>query len=221
MKSDEQRIRILVVEDHPLVRQAIVTLLNLEKDFIVCGEADNTISALEVLNRETVDVVILDIGLGETDGLSTLKKIKEQHPMARVLVFSGQEEMVFGPRLARAGACGYVMKSEPHETLLAALRKAAAGEFYFSKDVERHLLQQLTTSEPIESKSPIDVLTDRELEVFTLFGHGHTSREVAEKLNLSVKTIEAHRSNIKEKLNLPSSNEFFHQAVQWVRGAPK
>ena len=208
--------RILIIDDHPLLRQGIAALINSQKDFTVCGELNEAKQAITVIQKTDPDVVILDLALQGTSGIEVLKNLKVQFPKIRVLVLSMHDESIYAPRALRAGAMGYVMKQEAPEKVIAALRKILAGEVALSAEMGTKMLSRLSGNRSASSLSPMDALSDRELEVFNLLGHGSGTREIANRLHLSVKTIESHRAHIKEKLHLDTAAQLVRHAIQWV-----
>lgn len=209
--------RILIVDDHPLLRKGVSQLINNEKDLMVVGEAEDAHKALTAIENSKPDVALIDISLGGTSGIELLKNIKVRFPKLQVLVLSMHDESVYAHRALRAGASGYIMKQEGTEKVLTALRKILNGEVYLSERLGARMLNTLVGGRASLTSSPIEELSDRELEVFSLIGQGHGTRPIAEKLHLSVKTIESHRAHIKEKLNLQNATELVHHAIQWVQ----
>jgi DNA-binding NarL/FixJ family response regulator len=210
-------IRVLIVDDHPLLRQGIAQLINAEPDMIVCGEADNAGRAMAAIPATKCDVAIVDISLSDSNGIELLKDIKALYPRLPVLILSMHDESVYAQRALRAGASGYIMKQEATERVLTALRKILAGEVYVSERLGAKLLNQMAGGRGRLDSSPIELLSDRELQIFSLIGQGHGTRAIAEQLHLSVKTIESHRAHIKEKLNLKNATELVHHAIQWAQ----
>lgn len=217
MAAKKNPTRILIVDDHPLLRQGIGRLINQEDDMMVCGEADEPGKAMGAIADTNPDVVILDISLKGASGIELLKNIKARYPRLLVLILSMHDESVYAQRALRAGAAGYIMKQEATERVLVALRKVLSGEVYLSEELGHKLLNRMVGGRGTLSGSPIEELSDRELEVFGLIGQGHGTRPIAEKLHLSVKTVESHRAHIKEKLNLKNATELVHHAIQWVQ----
>lgn len=207
---------ILLVDDHPMLRQGLKDILESEADLKVCGEAGTAQEALQRIEELGPDLVIVDISLGGNNGLELTKQIRETHPHVKVMVFSMHDETVYAQRALRAGALAYLMKQEKVETIKAAARRALGGEIFVSERVSKQLLHQIVNGRGATVSSPVDVLSDRELEVLQLLGEGKSTRQVAEQLYVSVKTIESHRANIKEKLGLRNSAELIQFAVQWV-----
>lgn len=215
--SKKNPTRILIVDDHPLLRKGVSQLINNEKDLVVVGEAEDAHKALTAIENTKPDVALIDISLGGTSGIELLKNIKVRFPKLQVLVLSMHDESVYAHRALRAGASGYIMKQEGTEKVLTALRKILNGEVYLSERLGTRMLNTLVGGRASLTSSPIEELSDRELEVFSLIGQGHGTRPIAEKLHLSVKTIESHRAHIKEKLNLQNATELVHHAIQWVQ----
>ena len=208
--------KILIVDDHPMVRQGLVRLVKNEDDLEICGQADDAPEALKAISATKPDVVVLDISLKSSSGIELMKSIKAQYPKLAVLVLSMHNEVLYAERALRAGAMGYIMKDEASEKLLAAIRQVLLGQIYVSDKISTRLILKFAGGKADMTASPIDGLSDRELEVFNLIGHGHGTSQIAEKLYLSIKTIETYRTHIKEKLNLANSRELLQYAIQWV-----
>src|ERR1700675_2851407 len=207
--------RILVVDDHPIVRQGLSLLINQEPDLVVCGEAEEATGAMHVLASARPDVLIVDISLNGPDGLDLLKTIRITHPTLPVLILSMHEESIYAERALRAGANGYIMKQEATEKVLVAVRRILSGEIYVSDRVANKMLKHYITGAGTLRNSSIADLSDRELEVFRLIGEGHGTRQIAEELHLSIKTVESYQAHIKEKLSLRSARELMQHAIQW------
>ncbi len=208
--------RVIVVDDHPLMRKGVSQLIEQEKDLTVVGEAEDAAKAITVIEKNAPDIVLVDITLNGSSGIELIKNIKARFPKLKMLVLSMHDESVYAHRALRAGASGYIMKQEGTECVLVALRKVLRGEVYLSERLGNRMLQTAIGGKKVTT-SPVEELSDRELEVFSLIGQGHGTRPIAEKLHLSVKTIESHRAHIKEKLHLASASELVHQAIQWVQ----
>src|SRR6202142_1781825 len=208
--------RILVVDDHPIVRQGLALLINREPDLVVCGEAEEATGAMHVLASARPDVLIVDISLNGPDGIDLLKNVRNAYPTLPVLILSMHDESIYAERALRAGANGYIMKQEATEKVLVALRRILAGEIYVSDRVGNHMLQHYIRGASPLPQSSVAELTDRELEVFRLIGEGHGTRQIAEELHLSVKTIESYQAHIKEKLALRNARELLQHAIQWT-----
>ncbi len=207
--------RVLIIDDHPLLLQGIAALIKGQKDFTVCGEISDSKLAISTVQKTNPDVIILDLSLNGTNGIEVLKNLKVQFPKIKVLILSMHDETVYAPRALRAGALGYIMKQEPPENVIAALRKVLTGQVYISEKMGAKLLNSFSGKRDALG-SPMETLSDRELEVFNLLGQGTGTRDIALKLHLSVKTIESHRAHIKEKLNLESGAQLVRHAIQWA-----
>lgn len=211
-----RKTKIMIVDDHPLVRQGIAQLINEEADLHVCCEASDAGVAIEAIHKCVPDMVIVDISLEGISGIELVKIIKGKHANLPMLVMSMHDEALYAERALRAGAKGYIMKQEAPEKILTAIRQIQRGNLYVSDKMRDKMLQQLITHEPQVSTSPVADLSDRELEVMRLIGQGFSTAEIAAKMSRSVKTIEAHRGNLKEKLKLKTGAELVHFAIQWV-----
>jgi DNA-binding NarL/FixJ family response regulator len=206
---------VFVVDDHPIVRQGLALLINQETDLTVCGEAEEMYSALSAIQAVRPDILIVDISLNGPDGLELLKNIRLGAPRLPVLILSMHDESIYAERALRAGANGYIMKQEATEKVLVALRRILSGEIYVSDRIANSMLRHYVRGVNPSEHSSISDLTDRELEVFRLIGEGHGTRQIAETLHLSVKTVESYQAHIKEKLSLRSARELVQHAVQW------
>jgi DNA-binding NarL/FixJ family response regulator len=209
-------IRILVVDDHPLIRSGIVNLINRQEGMTVCGEAGDAAEATASVETLSPDLVLLDLFLRCRDGVETIKQWRALYPDLRILVLSAHEESVYAERVLRAGARGYIMKIEAADEVLTAIHAVMADELYVSRRVAVQALHQALDRDSNRADPAIAKLTDRELHVFQLIGTGMANRQIAKELSLSVKTIEAHRENIKNKLDLSSARELFDRAFHWV-----
>lgn len=208
--------RIYIVDDHPLVRQGLSQIVANEADMEICGEAEDSPTAMKGVGEANPDAIIVDISLKGNNGLELIKNLKAIHENIPILVFSMHDETIYAQRALRAGAKAYVMKKESPSKVVEAIRKIIKGEIYVSPSVADQVLHQIVNGPGNVSTSPVDRLTDRELEVVQLIGRGLSSREIAESLHLSVKTIESHRAHVKEKLNLRNVTELVQFSVQWV-----
>ena len=206
---------VFVVDDHPIVRQGLALLINQETDLVVCGEAEEMHSALRAIMALHPDILIVDISLNGPDGLELLKQIRINSPRLPVLILSMHDESIYAERALRAGANGYIMKQEATEKVLVALRRILSGEIYVSDRIANNMLQHYVRGANLSEHSSVSELTDRELEVFRLIGEGHGTRQIADELHLSVKTVESYQAHIKEKLSLRNSRELVQHAVQW------
>jgi DNA-binding NarL/FixJ family response regulator len=211
-----QRKRVLLVDDHAVVRFGIAQLINREPDLTVCGEEEDAGRALSAIERLQPDLVIADISLKESSGLELMRNIKARFPRLPVLVVSAHDENVYAEIAFRAGALGYLMKQSALEQIPAAIRRVLAGQLYVSEALAARMLQQRVRGEVPPGQSPLQVLSDREFEVFQMIGRWKKSKEIAAELHLSVKTVEYYREQIKKKLNLKSGAELTRLATTWV-----
>lgn len=207
--------RILLVDDHPLIRKGLRLTLEAENDFMVCGEAGSADEAIAIIPELAPDIIILDISLPGPSGLDMLRQLDTSKVNGLVLVVSRHDEILYAERAIRAGARGYVMKSEPPQALIAAIRKVLAGGIHVSAAINERLLQGIAAGQQSFNQSPAEALSTRELEVFEMTGRGMGTREIADRLELSIKTVESYRARIKMKLNLNNAAELVQHAVQW------
>src|SRR5580693_9261508 len=207
---------VFVVDDHPLLRQGLALLINREQDLMVCGEAEEAQTAMTEIAAKRPDILIADISLNGPDGLDLLKNLRTQYPSLPVLILSMHDESIYAERALRARANGYIMKQEATEKVLVAVRRILDGEVYLSDRMANKMLQQYIGGAPAAIQSRISALSDRELEVFCLIGEGRGTREIAEELHLSIKTVETYQAHIKEKLRLHSGRELIQHAIQWT-----
>ncbi len=214
--SLESAFRVFIVDDHPIVRQGLRRLIDQEEDLSVCGEAEDVKEARDAIQALSPDAVILDISLKNSDGVDLLKELRIRRLKTPVLVLSMHDESIYAERLLSAGANGYIMKQEASDRFLAALREVLSGGIYVSDAVRSKIANSAATEDVVDD--PIARLSNRELQVFNLIGQGLSTREIADKLNLSVKTIESHRLTIKEKLNIDSATQLVRYAVRWTEG---
>jgi DNA-binding NarL/FixJ family response regulator len=212
--------KVLVVDDHPIVREGLAQMINREPDLSVCGDAANMQKAVQLIDVLRPDILIVDISLNGPDGLDLLKHIRTQDPSLPVLILSMHDESIYAERALRAGANGYIMKQEATDNVLDALRRILNREVYVSPRIANKMLQQFVGATGTDKKhSSVDELSDRELEVFRLIGAGHGTRQIAEELHLSVKTVETYQAHLKEKLVLRNSRELVQYATRWTMGA--
>lgn len=204
---------VLIVDDHPIVRQGLSQLINAEDDLEVSGNAATVEEALQSLGDSDPDVVIVDLSLAHSDGLELIKEIRKETRHLPVLVLSMHDENMYAERLLSAGANGYIMKEAAADQLLIALRRVLAGGVYVSEHLGASMIERIAGNDPKQTSNPIERLSNRELQVLNLIGRGKTTREVAENLTLSVKTVESHRQRIKKKLNLQTSVQLVQFAV--------
>lgn len=217
MKEVIEKKRLLIVDDHPIVRQGITRLINYEEELMVCGEAGNAKEALEAVEREKPDMVIVDISLKGRSGLELIKDLRMRHQDLPVLVVSMHDESLYAERVLRAGAKGYIMKQEPPEKVLNAIRQVLSGKIFVSEKMREKMLQRYVLGSSQKNASTVERLSDRELEVFRLIGKGMGTRQIAKELDLSIKTVETYREHIKEKLNLENSSKLLQYAIDWVQ----
>ena len=197
-----------------MFRRGLASLIESEPDLAVCGQAGSSEAALQAAQQSQPDLLIVYLALGENDGLDLVKELKRRHPGIPALVLSMHDEAVYAERSLRAGARGYVTKQQLDETVLVAIRRLLAGETYMSGTVGERLAARFVAGRTIATDSPLEVLSDRELQVFRLIGQGRSTRQIAATLHLSIKTIETHREHIKQKLNLQSSNDLLRYAIE-------
>jgi DNA-binding NarL/FixJ family response regulator len=215
-KKQPLKTKVLIVDDHPMMRQGLVQLISNEPDLAVCGEAENARHALEAIAAAKPDLVLADITLPDKNGLELIKDLQALHPQLPVLVISMHDEALFAERVLRAGGRGYIMKQEGGKKLMLAIRQVLSGQIYVSEKMSAKFLENLSGRRSETGSSPIEQLTDREFEVFQLIGQGKGTRQIAQALHLSVKTVEVHRLHIKEKLKLEDSTSLVRHAVRWM-----
>ena len=209
--------RVFIVDDHTMFREGLRQLIEREAGLTVCGDAPDAVEALRGIRASRPDVVIVDISLAGASGIDLIKDIKAEFEDLPVLVVSMHDESLYAERALRSGAMGYVMKHEPAKTVKAALQKVLGGDMYLSEKMSSSLLNRLMRGQPERTKSPIETLSDRELEVFRKLGQGKGVRLIAEELGVTIPTINSFRHRMKEKLGLKTSTEVMLHAIQWVR----
>lgn len=220
--SDEPQKKVLIVDDHPIFREGLADLINRQEDMEVCDMAKDVPMALKALKKLKPDIVTVDISLENASGLELMKDIKTLFPDLPMLALSMHQESFYAERAIRAGAKGYITKQEASKKVITAIRRVLEGRLYLSERLKEELLYSMIGDDESDaSSSPIDRLTDRELEVFKLIGQGKSTSQVAEQLCLSTKTIETYRSRIKEKLNLKNGSELMRCAFQWASNQDK
>jgi len=215
-KLGARKKRVYLVDDHPIVRQGLIKLIEQEEDLEVCGEAGSVSEALDAIRLSGPDVVLVDISLEGSNGLELIRTIDDLGLQIPTLVLSMHDESLYAEHALRSGASGYVMKQAAAGTLIQAIEKVLEGEIYVSKAMSSHMLKRAFRGGGDEARSGAESLSLRELEVFELIGRGNSTREIAEQLHLSVKTIETYRAHIKDKLQLRSGTELMQRAVRWV-----
>lgn len=214
--EDRPPARVVIVDDHPIVRQGLAQLIAARSDLTVCGEADNAADALNVIEQTQPDVAVVDLALRDSDGMDLIKDIRVRFPKMAVLVLSMRDEAFYAERVLRAGARGYITKDEGTASVIEGIRKVLVGEVFLSQKMAAKMLQRLVPGR-VDIKAPLEeLLTNRELQVFELVGAGLSTSEIAAKLHLSVKTIETYRERIKEKLKLDSAADLLKHAIEWT-----
>ncbi len=216
-KKGLKKTRILLVDDHPIVRKGLSQLINNEPDLCICAEAEGGPEAITALEAGKCEMGLIDLSIKGGNGIDLVKSIVAMWPKFPTLVLSMHDEAIYAERALRAGARGYVMKQEATEKMMDAIRAVMRGEIYLSSKMNTHILSRVVEGASGEKMSVIDRLSDRELEVLTLIGHGLGTRLIAEYLHLSVKTVESHRAHLKEKLNIATAPELVRFGVEWVR----
>jgi DNA-binding NarL/FixJ family response regulator len=215
-----ERRRIFVLDDHSLVREGLAKLINQEPDLCVCAEAADAAEALEGIRQTHPDAVVVDIHLPGDSGLELIKRIQTLDTPPPVLVLSMHDEAFYAKRALRAGALGYVMKRESSGKVIVGLRTILAGQIFVSGAIASQAAEQFLRNQGANSGSPVDCLTDREIEVFRRIGQGHETRRIADDFNLSLKTVQTHCAHIKEKLGLENATVLMREAVRWVESNP-
>jgi DNA-binding NarL/FixJ family response regulator len=218
LNSSAPKCKVFLVDDHPIVRQGLALFIEREPDLMVCGEAEDATSALQAIRDAAPDFVILDISLNGPDGLELLKTLRVRYPNLPALVLSMHDESVYAERALRAGANGYIMKQEAADKVITAIRHILGGDVYLSDRLTKQMLQQFVNGS-ISPRDPLAKLSDRELEVFRLIGAGHGTRQIADELHVSTKTVESYQAHIKEKLALRNARELVQYAVEWSLNA--
>ena len=213
-------VRIVIVDDHPMVRERLADVINRESDLRVCGEAEDRAGALEVVAREKPGLAIVDLTLKRSNGLDLIKDLHVMHPNLLILVLSMQDESLYAERVVRAGAHGYITKYEATGKILDAIRQILSGKMFLSPEVSDDILSRMLGKSKAALRS-IDVLSDRELQVFELVGQGYGTRQIAEFLGLDGKTVETYRSRIKEKLEIKDASELLRRAIAWKHESPE
>jgi DNA-binding NarL/FixJ family response regulator len=208
------KAKVFLVDDHPIVRQGLGLLINREPDLVVCGEAEDAPSALQRMASAQPDLMVIDISLDGPDGLELLKTIRLKEPILPVLILSMHEESTYAERSLRAGANGYIMKQEATERVLVAIRRILEGKVYLSERLTNKMLEQFVHGAGSSKNDPLMTLSDRELEVYRLIGAGHGTRQIADQLHVSVKTVESYQAHIKEKLSLRNARELVQHAIE-------
>lgn len=215
-KPEPSRKKILLVDDHPMMRAGLAHLINRQTDMLVCAEAGQPAEVFSLLTQARPDLVLTDLTMPGRSGLEFVKDLIALQPELPILVISMHDEVVYAERCLRAGARGYIMKESGSENLLTALRRVMSGQTYVSPNVSENILRNISARKPRGSDSPIQALSDREFEVFQLVGQGKSTREIADQLHLSPKTVDVHRGHIREKLGLKDVTALVRYAVRWL-----
>jgi DNA-binding NarL/FixJ family response regulator len=209
-----KKSRVVIIDDHAIVRAGLAELINDQGDLVAVGEAESPPQALKVIADAKPDICIVDITLAGGDGIELCKQIHEQWPSIPILVLSMHDESLYAERVLRAGAMGYVMKQEPQETVMNAIRRVLRGETWLSEKMAAKLLRSFSGRGMQADAPPLERLSDRELQIFRMIGQGRSVKDIAEALFLSPKTVETHKEHIKQKLNLSSSNDLLRYAIE-------
>ncbi|NQV22933.1 MAG: response regulator transcription factor [Rhodopirellula sp.] len=210
------RRKVAIIDDHPTIRVGLAARISIEHDLVVCGEADSIPSALQMIERTKPDIAVVDVSLREGSGIDLIRRLISHQFSTRILVWSIYGESLYADRAFRAGAMGYITKDAATDTIIEAIRCVLDGRVYASPELTQQLLVRNTTSSPAASNSPLELLSDRELEVFRLIGDGETTADIARCLKLSANTVETYRSRIRQKLNLDNAAQLHRAATQWV-----
>jgi len=216
-----QKRRVFLVDDHPLVREWLTNLINQQSDLVVCGEAESAPKALGTIAKLKPDVAIVDISLQDSSGLELIKDLKELNPRILVLVLSMHDEVLYAERALRAGARGYIMKRETTRNVIDAIHRVLDGKLYISTSVAEQIAARSVTGKATEHQNPIELLSDRELEVFQMLGQGLGTRQISDALRVSIKTVQVYCGRMKEKLNLGSATELLREAIRWNEAKTK
>lgn len=213
---DSPSHRVLIVDDHPIVREGLRALISQQNDLVVCGEAESVAEAMSLVDSTHPDIAVIDISLKGSDGLELIRRIKEHDSSVRMLVSSMHDESMYARRSLRAGALGFVSKENAARQIIDAIRRVLDGRIYLSEEMSEQLISRMLRKEDEPGTLSVESLSDREFEVFRWIGHGLTTREIADRLNLSVKTVETYRQRIRQKLDLRNGAELAQRASQWV-----
>lgn len=216
LKPAGKGIRLAIVDDHPSVREGLRALLERAGGFEICGEAGDVPAAIQMISNTSPHVVIMDISLENENSLDLIRRLKAKNGTIRILAWSMFDDLVYAERALAAGAMGYVNKREATQKIIAAIRKVMDGEVYLSEKMASHMIHRSVGGRPRNGQTPIETLSDRELEVFRMIGKGMTTAEISRALHLSVKTVETHRQRIKDKLRIEDASKLVREAAQWV-----
>ncbi len=216
-RQGPKRTRVLLVDDHPMVRERLAEIINSEADLCVCGEAEDRHEALQAIKTSKPDLAIVDLTLKDSYGLELIKDIRSRWPNVRILVVSMHDESLYAERVLRAGALGYITKQEASRNILVAIRRVLADGIFLNPKTSNQLLSRLSGHGGTVAATPGELLADRELQIFELTGQGLNTRDIAARLHIAVKTVETYRSRIRHKLNLPDRSAFLRSAISWSR----
>ena len=208
--------RVLIVDDHAVIRDGLALLINDESDLEVCGEASDVVDGLQAISKMNPDVAIIDVSLETGSGIELVKEVKARFPNVKILVWSMFDESLYAERAIKAGALGYIDKKNVREDIIKAIRTVLAGNVYLSPEYSEKVINRLRDGDSPEAKLPTEALSDRELETFRLIGQGRNTAEIAERMALTISTIETYRSRIKEKLELKNASQLIREATVWV-----
>lgn len=212
--NSSRKHRIFLIDDHPLVREGLASLINQQQDMVVCGQAEDSAEAITRIREDRPDVALVDISLKNESGLELLKNLEAEFPLVALIVLSMHDEALYAERALRAGARGYVMKRETTKNVITAIRRVLAGDVYVSERVVNAMARRMNSRKP-DAASPVEQLSDRELEIFRLLGQGRTTSQIAEDLHLSLKTVQAYCARAKEKFGVNSLSELLRAAIRW------
>src|SRR5438067_11870102 len=215
-QPQQNKKRVLLVDDHPVLRKGLIRLIDAKDEFEVCGEASTAIDAMALIRDLSPDLAVVDISLPGTSGIELTKSIRAEFPKLPVLILSMHEEALYATRALRAGATGYIVKQDAIDNIAAALREALNGRRYLSPVIAAQLKHNGPDGQTPSNDDPMSLLTDREFEIFEMIGKGHEVREISDALGVSPKTVETHRTNIKEKLKVRNARQVARLAVQWI-----
>jgi DNA-binding NarL/FixJ family response regulator len=214
--------RILLVDDHPMVRERLAEVIQREPDLAVCGEAEDRLRAMEIIAATNPDLAIVDLTLKRSHGLELIKDIRSRHPEVAILVVSMHDESLHAERVMRAGARGYITKQEATKKIMLAIRRVLGGDIYLSERMAAQIAAAAVGGNRTKPTLPVDKLSDRELRVFEMIGQGYGTRKIADELHLDIRTIETYRARIKDKLNLKDANDLLQYAIRWMQsGGPQ
>lgn len=214
-ESKKPKHKVFLVDDHPLVREWLTNLINQQPDLAVCGEAESASQAISAIAIAKPDVAIVDLSLKDSSGIELIKNLKQSHPNVAVLVLSMHDESLYAERALRAGARGYIMKRETTKKVVTAIRQVLEGKLYVSEPIAHAMAEKFVGGRPAASGSPFALLSDRELEIFQFLGQGRETKQIADDLHISLKTVQAYCDRIKEKLSLANATELRREAVRW------